>query len=346
MLSVTQQLLKGHRFSYNVQNISLAETQWGLSELSYQQSHQQILSDVASAYWNWVYQEALTSIASDAVVVAEEALRVGEAKVEAGELAPVEETRLRAAYVQSQTSALDAQNGVYQAGDSLLLLMGLPSGESIAPATLVGDVVQMSIEIGSAVAVALAQNYDIRILRMNVDSSEQNLQNARHGMLPSLSATATTGLRSQYENEGETVRALAGLNDNSYPWAAISSNLSMPLGNRSSRSSLDTARSELAMRRQELANTERLVRSQVEEQVRTLTSSQERVRLADAQLALAQETLAGEESLVEAGRKIHKDLLEARNQLASAQGEAVKARIDSRIAQVQLLKLQGQLQID
>ena len=84
----------------------------------------------------------------------------------------------------------------------------------------------------------------------------------------------------------------------------------------------------------------------MEEQVRTPSSSQERVRLADAQLALAQETLKGEESLVDAGRSIYKDLLEARNELARVQGDAVKARIDFRLAQIELLRLQGLLEIE
>ena len=79
------------------------------------------------------------------------------------------------------------------------------------------------------------------------------------------------------------------------------------------------------MRRKELESTARSVRSQVEEKVRTLSASQERVKLADAQLLLAEQTLAAEEALLEAGRSIYKDLLEARNEVASARGEKVKA---------------------
>lgn len=346
ILSLTQQLLRGHRFAYNVQNITLAESQQSVAALSLAQSYQQVLAETASAYWNWVYQVALAEIADASVVVAEEALRVGEAKVEAGELAPVEGTRLQAAYIQAQSSALEAGNRSANASDTLLLLMGSPSGDVILPATEVGEIIAVSLDIGDTVATALAQNQELRISQLRTEAAELSLRHARHGVLPNLSATATSGVRSQYETEAATVRALAGLSDNAYPWMAVSSNLTIPLGNRAARSELATANAELSMRRKELESIMRSVRSQVEEKVRTLRASQERIKLADAQMRLAEQTLVAEEALVEAGRSIYKDLLEARNELASARGERVKARIDHRLAGVELSRLQGLLNVD
>jgi outer membrane protein TolC len=346
MFSLTQQLLKGHRFAYNTRNITEAKSQHTLAELTLAQTYQQVLAETASAYWNWVYQVALTEITEASVLVAEEALRVGEAKVEAGELAPVEATRLRAAHVQAQSSALDARNRTANASDTLLLLMGLPSGDLIIPATQVGEITPMALNIADTVEAALAQNQEIKIAQIRSEAAELGLRHARHGVLPTLSATATSGVRSQYEAEAQTVKALAGLSDNAYPWLAVSSNLSVPLGNRAARSEQATASAELSIRRKELDSAVRSVRSKVEEKVRTLTASQERIKLADAQFLLAEETLTAEEALVEAGRSIYKDLLEARNELASARGGTVKARIDHRIARVELLRLQGMLRAE
>ena len=61
-----------------------------------------------------VYQGALAAIADEAVSVAAE-LRVGEAKVEAGELAPVEEAGCERRIVQAQSAALDAHHAERQA---------------------------------------------------------------------------------------------------------------------------------------------------------------------------------------------------------------------------------------
>ena len=232
------------------------------------------------------------------------------------------------------------------ASDTLLLLMGAPTGDAIVPATEVGEIAPLTLAIEDTVAAAMEQNQELRIAQLRADTAELSLRHARHGVLPTLSATATSGVRSQYETESETVRALAGLSDNAYPWMAVSSNLTVPLGNRAARSELATATAELSLRRRELESTTRSVRSQVEEKVRTLAASQERIKLADAQQRLAEQTLAAEEALVEAGRSIYKDLLEARNDLASARGEQVKARIDHRLATVELLRLQGLLGVE
>ena len=88
---------------------------------------------------------------------------------------------------------------------------------------------------------------------------------------------------------------------------------------------------------------ERSIRSQVEQQVRALSTARRSVELADANHRLAEETLRAEEALAEVGRAIQKDVLEARTEVARTRAEAAKARTDYRLAQTELLRLQGQL---
>ena len=49
------------------------------------------------------------------------------------------------------------------------------------------------------------------------------------------------------------------------------------------------------------------------------------------------------EALADVGRAIQKDVLEARTELDRSRADAAKARTDYRLAQVELLRLQGQL---
>ena len=76
--SVTQQLLKGHRFAYNMQSIQGAQQSLRQAELNFQQTRQTILSNTAQAYWNWVYQTELVDIRKTAVAVSE--MRIVSAK--------------------------------------------------------------------------------------------------------------------------------------------------------------------------------------------------------------------------------------------------------------------------
>ncbi|MEZ4237984.1 MAG: TolC family protein [Myxococcota bacterium] len=351
-VSLTQQLLEGVRFRYNVQNVTLARQALDAAGLSVEKQRQDTLYAAAEAYWTWSYQIQLHTIALDAVAVAEEALRVGNLQVERGQLAPVEATRLEAALVQARSDALDARNAAEQAANVVLLALGEDPGEPIAPATEAGDVPDTTdIEADKAVAVALEQNLDLALARQQVETAGTVLDNAKHALLPSLAATLDAGVASQRcPNDatdcsgGNALDAISGLlSDENQPYVSVGGLLSVPLGNRAARGARDVAAADVALRDRQLQDTERLVAAAVEEQVRTLQSARQRMELADANVRLAEETLRAEEALAAAGRTIQKNVLEARTEVARTRAEAAKARTDTRLAQARLLALQGQL---
>ncbi len=341
-VSVTQELLRGIRFRYNVQNVSLAGNNLGLAELDLEKQQQEVLYQAAEAYWSWAYQHELHEIARDSVAVAEEALRVGQLQVQSGQLAPVEATRLAAALVQARKNAIDAGNLAEQAANAMLLAMAESPSQAVRPVTAPGDVPSvMDLEADKAVQVALTQNLDLLINRKSLDQAMLEVANARHGLLPTLSATATAGVRSLEEGALDAVTGLAG--ENNQPSYSVRGVFNVPLGNRAARGELSRLSAVLAQREQELRGQERQIAAQVEEQVRALQSARQQMDLADANVQLAEETLAAEEALASAGRTLQKDVLEARTEVDRTRAEAAKARTDYRLAQALLLKLQGQL---
>lgn len=341
-ISLTQQLLEGYRLSYNLQHVTRARRAATVSELSVVRQEQEVLAATAEAYWAWVYAHRLVEILEDAVRVSEEALRVGQLRVEAGDLAPVERTRLEAALVQAQAESIDAANAARQAANTLLLAMGQPPGAEILPATDPGPVPTFDVSTEAATEVALAQNLDLVIARANVETAELERRIAKHALLPSLSATAATGIGAQDDAPGTAISGL--FEEDAFPFVAISGQFSVPIGNRAARGELDRSAALLHERELQIADLERTVAAQVQQQVLVLESAQRRVELADLNLRLGEETLAAEEALSEAGRAIQKDVLESRTARDRARAEAAKARTDYRLAQVELLRLQGQLE--
>jgi outer membrane protein TolC len=340
-ISVTQQLLEGVLYRYNVQNVTRARQQLTTAELGEAKATQDALYNAAEAYWSWVYATELQRIAGESVAVAEEALRVGRLQVDNGTLAPVEGTRLEAALVQSQQASLDAENTAEQAANALLLALGQSPDQAIVPATPAGDVPPDEIDVGSAIEVAMAQNVDLMVSRANLELANLDLTNAKHAMLPSLSATGSAGVAAQDNAIGS---AISGLTDeDNQPFMSIAGRFTVPLGNRAARGSRDTNIALVGQRERELADLERSVRAQVEQQVLTLQSARRRMELSDANLRLAQQTLEAEEALASAGRNIQRDVLQARTEVDRAKADAAKARTDYRLAQAQLLRLQGQL---
>lgn len=343
LASLTQELLRGVLLRYNLQNVTLAKQALSTQQQAVERTRQETLANAAAAYWSWVYRNELKRIADTSVEVADEALRVGQLKLEAGELAPVEGTRLEAAAVQARSNALDANNAAEDAANQLLLLMGGTPDQEILPATDPGDVPELELDAGRAAEVALAQNLDLAVARANLESAELEYANARHGRLPSLSATGTLGTGARSEN-GTAINALAG-SGTADPFNSLSirADLTVPLANRAARGDARRTGAVVEQRRSELEELQRSVSAQVEQQVRTLRSAKQRVDLADANARLAEQTLAAEEALADAGRAIQKDVLEARTELDRARAEAAKARTDYRQGQVELLRLQGQL---
>jgi outer membrane protein TolC len=338
-LNVSQELLRGVKLAYNLQNVRKAREGFGLAELEVERARQQARADVARAYWTWVHAERASEIARGSVEVATEALRVGGEQVSAGQLAPVERTRLEAALVRSRSDALTADHAVRQAEDTLLLLLGAAPGEQLTPGSAIGDPAELTLDPAKAVDVALSQGLDVAVARARAEAAKLGLADARHNQLPSLTASVNAGFQGGDANGwGSAFELLGG-----FPSFGVSGAFQVPLGGRAAKGQAERAALELAVQQASVSDVERQVRSQVEQQVRALVSARELVGLADANLRLAEETLAAEDALASVGRSILKDVLEARAAVDAARVEAIRARVDARVAEVELLRLQGQL---
>ncbi|MCA9566199.1 MAG: TolC family protein [Myxococcales bacterium] len=340
-VSVTQQLLEGMRLAYNMRNVTRALQDVDRKDLAAEKAVQDALSQATSAFWTWTYQVSLHAIAEQSESVAAEALRVGQAQLQTGRIAPVEATRLEAALVQAQKNTLDAEIAARRAGDDLALLVGLQPGVDRVPSSgdAVANVAVPSVD--EAIEVALAQNLDLALARAEVDFAEVDVENARHARLPSLSATASAGVGAQQDSVGAAIEGLT--QPDAFPFFAVSGRLDVPLGNRAARGEAERAAVTRSQRQAGVVELERSVSAQVAQQVRQLQASAKRIELAEANARLAEQTLSAEEALADAGRSIQKTVLEARAEVARTAAEVEKARTDHLLARTELLRLQGLL---
>lgn len=337
---VSQELLRGVRLAFNLQPINTARVQRSRAELEYEAARQDNLATVAQAYWNWVYLVDLVTIAELSLDVAKEQLRIGKARVDAGEAAPVEGTRLEAAKIQAETNLIQAANDAGDAADELLLLLGDNPGAPIEPASAPGEAPIIQLDLEAVTAVALEGNLDIGVARARVQEAEITLAVARHAMLPTLTANANAGLRGGSALGWSPAYDFLG----QFPQFGISGVFSVPLGNRAAKGESRRANAELEAAQLQLGERERDVRGQVARQVRVIQAAATRISLADANARLAEQTLDAEEARYEAGRVLLQEVLDARRELDRTRVEAAKARTDFRVAEVELLRLQGRVE--
>lgn len=340
-VEIGQELLRGIRLASGMQRVRQAGEGRQLAELRYAAARQQAIADVSRLYWAWVYRAQVARIEAEGVRTAEEALRVGIARVDAGRAAPVERTRLEAALVQSQVEALNADNEAARARDELLVALGRRPGAVLDPVTEPGDAPEVPLDMDRAMAAAQEGSLDIAVAQAQVEIAEQALRDARHAMLPQLTASVNAGLRGFDDTSWADAFALG---DSLLPNVGVRGTFSMPLGNRAAAGAQQRASGEVARAKVAKERVEAQVLSQVAAQVRTLTSARTQVTLADANLRLAKETLAAEEARYDAGRALLQDVLEARAEVERLEAEAVRARTDFRVAAVEAQRLVGMLE--
>ncbi len=339
--SVSQSLLQGHRMAYNLANVREAQRSVDRAEASLMATRLQAVADTASAYWNLVYMHDLEDIARQAVAVAEEEGRVVRAMVEAGQLAPVEATRVQAAVVTARSTLIEAEHAHRTAGETLAQLMGADPAEVLQPSSQPEQPMALSLDDAQVVAAALEGNPELLVYRSTVESARISLANAKHGRLPELAVTASAGL---YGYDEDFSAALSEMASGEYPYWSLGADLSVPLGNRADRGSLMAAEASLTEAQQSLEAMERSVAAQVLAQIRSVEAGQVKVELAQANLDLAEQTLAAEKAKQREGRAIQKDVLEALRSFSDAQAGLVQARTEYVLAMVELGRLKGRIE--
>lgn len=341
--SVTQQLLEGHQRAYNMQAERAAISARDQAEAGLQQQRQELLKNVALAYWELYYAQQAQQTADNAVTVALEEVRIVQAQLDAGNVAPVDLTRVQAALAQSQLALIQAENAAQAASDALAVLLDLPVGQTLEPTSPPGTVPDdVRMDLDRAVADALEGNPGLVAQRIAVENAKADVAVGRHALLPSLSLTASAGL-SGFDPQDGYNSAVDAFSTFDFPTVYVGGNFSAPLGNRSAKADLEAreaglVRAELALQASEQATAQAVAVS-----VRNIETSRRILELAELNLRLAEETLAAEKARQEAGRAIQKDLLEAQRARDAAEVELSRAMVDYRKALVELMALQGKL---
>lgn len=338
--TLTQALLQGHKMSYNLQGVRTAGRARDAADLARLGDQQTVLADTALAYWALWYQERLVQIARQSLEVALEERRVVQARINQGQLAPMEMSRVEATVVQARSALIDAENASLAAAEALLLQLGEGLDQQVQLVTQPADVVEVEIDELSVVAAALANNPSVRVARLSEQGASEGLSNARHGVLPELSATGRYGLSGYEPSASAAIQELAS---GALPEWYLGANVSVPLGNRADRGALLSAQAELAKARIDREALERVIEAQVRAQVRTLESARVKVDLAEANLRFAEQTLAAQRALQTAGRAIQKDVLEAIKNVDNARVSLEKSKADFQLAVVELERLKGDL---
>ena len=343
-MTLTQSLLQGFKSQYNKQQLNSAKRNLDTSELTAIETIQQALADTATAYWNLAHQQKLTDLATESLRIAEEEERLIQAKVEQGELAPIEAIRVQAATLSAKIALVDAENSHLSAKESLLVLLGERPDQEIVLESSTPDMGSFNIDVDhpeTEIQTMFENSPTLQRLRLSIQIAEENLLNSKHALLPELTGTARYSLTG-WEDDFST--ALGELGRRDLPGSYVGVNLDVPIANWGDKGAVQQRSIELDRARQALLNMENSLTQQARAQLRTLQTAEQKSELAKLNRDVAQQSLAADRALQEEGRNIEKDILASLQAAQDAQIQYERALSDYVLAWVTLRRLQGSVQ--
>ncbi|MFT5681471.1 MAG: outer membrane protein TolC [Myxococcota bacterium] len=338
--SVTQSLLQGFKTTYNLNGVRTAQRSLTQVEADILETHQRVLADTATAYWALYYQNRLVEISTETVTLTEEERRVVAARIDRGDLAPVERSRVEAAVLSAKSDLLNAQNSATSASETLLLLLGESAGGTVTLTTSPEPVVSTNFDAPAILNQAMSSNPGLLQLRVAEENAEANFENARHARLPELSGTASYTLFGQESTLGTATSEL--LSGDLRQWY-VGADLTVPLGNRVDRGAYEQQLSALDQARTALKAQELTVEQLVRAQLRAVNLATLQIELAEANLRAAEDTLNADRALRDAGRAIQRDVLESIRDFNNARVAVEKSRADYNLSLIELSRLRGAL---
>ena len=319
----------------NRKNIEAAELQGQLAETQTAQQLNTIQEQIAQLYVQILYTTESTRVNEQLAQTAQQQLDRARERFNVGDLARADVAQLESQLAQAQYDVVSAKTQVagYKRQLKELLQLDITQDFDVA-----GD--EMSDERAlelipakeSVFSAALQQRPEIRSAELQTESAALQLDIARRGYLPTISMNAGIGdshYTASEDNFGEQMKR--NLN------GSVGLSVSVPIfDNRRTRTAIEKAKLQRTSAQLDLQNQQTTLGSNIENLWLQATSAQERFRAAKVAVE-SQETnyeLINEQ--FKAGLKNIVDLLQARDNLLSAQQNRLQSKYTT-ILNTQLL---------
>jgi outer membrane protein TolC len=357
----TQPLLRNFHIDSTRQTIRVTALTRDISDVQLRALITNTLSNVRNAYWDYVYSVQAVDAARQTVALAQKLVDDNQTRVQVGTMAPLDVVTAQAQAATAQQALVTAM--ALQRTNELALKRLIVAGTSdpnwnaqIDP-TDRPDFQPEPIDVDAAVRRALSQRTDLEIAKKNVEANDITLKYLRDQTLPQADFVANYGLNglggAQLQTTGTGINrvvtgslpggygdALSTLFGRNYPRWTATINLSYPLGLSAQKASVARAQVQLGQVQAQLKQQELQVATEVTNAAINAQSGAEAVTAAIASRVLSQRKLDAEQSKFEVGMSTNYFVIQAQNDLATAQNAELRAILNYRKSLVELERLQ------
>lgn len=351
-VSLKQPLLRGFGVRVNTARIAASRNERRIARAQLHQAALQTVGDAKLAFWELVFARRDREIVGRALERADKLLEIVRVRVQAADLGWDDPGlgQATANVAVRHEQVVSADDRIRRVEDFLKVITELaaePSGWNLELVpTTEPQPDAPEIDVDRAVEAALAQRPDYQAAQVALDTRDIALDVARNGLLPKLDLEASLGymgLGSSWSRASESFD-----NFNHYQWSA-GIVLEYPLGNRAARARYQRATLDRQQAGIQLRALERQIQLEVRNAARTVATSAERLRAAEASVKAEETRVRAEELLFREGgredgrRRNAQDVVFAQDALADAERRRLRALIDLNAALVELERAKGTL---
>jgi outer membrane protein TolC len=340
-ISANQPLLRNFLIDPSRAAIKISRVNLRISEEALLATINDTLLRVEQAYYNLMFARENVKVQATALELASQLLRENRKRVEVGALAPLDEKQAESEVASTRAALIDAERTLSEQQNILKGLItdkyaewnaiNLEPIDNLLAVPVVSDV-QESWRIG------LNQRPDLMELKYVLERAGITLKLRKNQLWPELDLIGSYGHR---ENRNSYENVLGALPNGKYPSYTYGVLLDIPLGNRAQRARYKSAKADSEQSLLEYKRLEQQIMVQIDDSVKLLRSSFERVEATRAARAFAQEALAAEQKKLENGKSTSFFVLQFQRDLTARRSEEVRALADYNNALAQLAWREG-----
>jgi outer membrane protein TolC len=357
-----QQLLNGFGYRANAKFIRIAQNDMKISNSVFRQQVITTVAQVLNLYWDYLSFKENVAVAEQALAYSQKLLSDNKRQVEIGTLAPIEVVRAESEVASDQQTLIVAETSLQQQAELIKTALSRNVDAELRSAQI--DAVDKLPEpspddippLDKALELAVRNRPEVEQADLNVRYAGIVVKANRNALLPSLTLFGTyapTGLsglsygcpagytesgnQCQPNGVGPIARplvasyqgisqSLSQLFRGNYPDYSFGINLQFPIRNRAAQADVARALLEQRQLREQLLKQ----KNQVEQDVRSaeigVIQAKAQIEAAVKAVVLAQRTLDAEQKKFKLGESTVFLVIQAQRDLATAEGNEVKAR--------------------
>lgn len=291
-----------------------------------------VAQDARLAYWEWVRSELQVLIARRQLAQVQSTLGRLRALAEAQRLSRADLMRVESNEAQAEQALIQLTQLAELREEQVRILIDAPPGQPLA----IGEDPRVDLsapaagQIGPLMDLAKKQRLDFRVLDVGIAAKEKQVAAEKANYYPKLSAF----FQAEYSSPNQRIFPVT--DDFNLTWVA-GAQLSWTLNETLfTRTNVDRLRAETNQLRADRENLERGARVQIMAAQQAVEVARAALETSRKGLAAAEESYRVRRELLNAGRATAVELVDAETELTRARIAALNARVDLRVALVQL----------